>query len=176
MFTKQSAAIYAGVLAVAPLQASETANYTYDARGHLTNVQVSGGPASGVQRIYVYDGADNRTQIQVSGPWGNGTVSLSALGSVANANSNGVAIGVNISCATQPTGTVTFTENGLFLGSASASGGEASVILEGFALGTHRITASYSGDSANAPYSFAFTIKVQNLSWLPAVLELLLSN
>jgi hypothetical protein len=40
----------------------------------------------------------------------------------------------------------------------------------------HTIMATYSGDSSNAPYSFTFTIKAQNLGWLPAVLEILLSN
>jgi hypothetical protein len=40
----------------------------------------------------------------------------------------------------------------------------------------HTITATYSGDANNAPTTHTFTIKVQNLSWLPAVLEILLSD
>ena len=72
--------------------------------------------------------------------------------------------------------TVTFSENGAFLGSAPVYDGQASIVLEGFSLGAHTITVSYSGDSANAPYTYTFTIKVQDLSWLPGVLQILLSD
>lgn len=176
MSKKEWAVICVGLWAVASVHAAETASYTYDVFGRLTKVQVSGGPANGVERTVAYDAADNRTQIQVSGSSSGGSVSISALGGVANATSAGVTIGVNISGATPATGMVTFTENGVFLGSAFVYDGQASVFLEGFALGTHTITASYSGDGANAPYSHTFTIKVQNLGWLPAVLQILLSD
>jgi hypothetical protein len=46
----------------------------------------------------------------------------------------------------------------------------------GFPKGVHNITAIYSGDGRHAAQTINFTIKVQNLNWLPAVLELLLSN
>jgi len=71
---------------------------------------------------------------------------------------------------------VTFTENGTFLGSAPVSDGQASIFLQGFSLGTHTITATYSGDSDNPQRAFTFTVKVMNLSWLPAVLEVILSD
>jgi hypothetical protein len=129
-----------------------------------------------VQRNYSYDATDNRTFVQVSGAADIGSVTITAEGAVASQTSVGVVIGIRISGTSAPTGTVTFSENGVFLGSAFISSGQASVILEGFALGNHTITASYSGDGANAPSSFSFTIKVQNLSWLPAVLQILLSN
>jgi hypothetical protein len=161
-----------GILASA--QAGETATYTYDVFGRLSNVQVSGGPRNNVQRSFLYDASDNFTLVQVSGASNNGSVTLSSLGSVANANSEGAAIGVHISGSGSLSGMVTFTENGVFLGSAFVTDGEASVFLQGFSLGMHTIVASYSGDASNAPYSFTFTIKVQNLSWLPAVLQLLL--
>jgi YD repeat-containing protein len=157
-------------------RSAETVTYTYDVFGRLTQVQIAGGPGNGVQRTFEYDATDNRTHIQVSGSSSSGSVTIAAQGGVANATSAGVAIGVNISGATPPTGMVTFTENGVFLGSAFVYDGQASVFLEGFSVGIHTILASYSGDAANAPYSYTFTIKVQNLSWLPAVLQLLLSN
>jgi hypothetical protein len=154
--------------------AAETATYTYDVFGRLTNVQVSGGDGNGVQRSFAYDPSDNRTLVQVSGSSSSGSVTLSALGGVADATSIGVVIGVHIAGSGSLSGMVTFKENGVVLGSAFVNQGEASVILEGLSLGTHTIVASYSGDATNAPYSYTFTIKVQNLSWLPAVLQILL--
>lgn len=163
-------------ISVGVARAAESVTYTYDVFGRLTNAQVSGGPGNGVQRTFSYDATNNRTQVQVSGSSSSGSVTITPLGGVANATSAGVSIGVHITGATPATGMVTFTENGVFLGSAFVYDGQASVFLEGLSLGTHTITASYSGDGANAPYSYTFTIKVQNLSWLPAVLEILLSN
>jgi len=155
-------------------QAGETATYTYDVFGRLSNVQVSGGPRNNVQRSFSYDPGDNFILVQVSGASNSGTVTLAPVGRVANATSEGAAIGVHITGSGSLSGMVTFTENGVFLGSAFVTDGEASVFLEGFSLGMHTIVASYSGDATNAPYSFTFTIRVQNLSWLPAVLQLLL--
>ncbi len=156
--------------------AAETATYTYDVHGRLTHVQAAGGPANNVTRAYQYDSTDNRTSLVVSGSSSSGTVTITAQGAVANVTSVGVSFGVNISGSPPPTGMVTFTENGIFLGSAFVYDGQASVLLEGFAVGTHAIVASYSGDGSNAPTTHTFTIKVQNLSWLPAVLEILLAD
>lgn len=55
-------------------------------------------------------------------------------------------------------------------------------LAPGYALGPHTITASYSGSDArggvveNAPASLTFTIYVSDSSWLPAVLDDLLSD
>lgn len=164
--------VVSGALAVcATGYAQETVSYTYDSLGRLMTARTAGGPSDGAQRVYAYDPSGNRASLVV-GPG----VTISAHGTVAAQTSAGVTLTVNITGSPAPTGTVTFTENGQFLGSTAVSGGEASVILEGYALGSHTITASYSGDSGNAPYSFTFTIKVENLSWLPAVLQILLSD
>lgn len=160
------------VMGVAPLRAATTTTYTYDARGRLSNVQVS----DGAQRAYAFDQAGNRTQVQVSGNAGNGVVTLQPTGAVANATAAGVELAIDITGAGPLTGTVTFTENGVFIGSTNVVDGQASIFLIGFALGDHTITATYSGDASNAPQTFTFTIKVQNLSWLPAVLQILLSD
>ncbi len=147
--------------------AAESVSYTYDALGRLTKLQVAGGPKHGVQRSYVYDAANNRL--------GSGAITIAPPSSVSNVTSAGAVIGISVQGASS-TGLVTFTENGTFLGSAYVQGGQASIVLEGFGLGTHTITASFSGDGINAPFSQVFTVKVQNLSWLPAVLQLLLSD
>jgi len=176
MFKGRGAVLAASLCFIVSAHAAETATYTYDVFGRLRKVQVSGGPANAVQRAFDYDATDNRTQIQVSGSSNNQTISISPTGAVANTTTAGVNLGVSIIGARSPSGVVTFTENGVFLGSAVVSDGQARVFLEGFSLGVHTITASYSGDGVNSPFSHTFTIKVQNLSWLPAVLEILLSN
>jgi hypothetical protein len=145
--------------------AAESVSYSYDALGRMTKVQVAGGPANGVQRSYLYDAANNRT--------GLGFITITPPSSVSNVTSAGAVIGITLPGALS-TGMVTFTENGVFLGSAYVYNGQASILLEGFALGTHTITAAFSGDGINAPFSQTFTVRVQNLSWLPAVLQILL--
>jgi hypothetical protein len=47
----------------------------------------------------------------------------------------------------QATGTVTFKDGGTTLGSVAVSGNAASLTTSGLAMGTHSITATYSGDS-----------------------------
>lgn len=155
---------------------ADTTSYGYDALGRLRTIQHSGGPASGANIQYNYDAAGNRTQYIVSGSTSNGTITIAPFGTTANQTSTGVVLGVSVAGPNSPGGAVTFTENGTFLGSTMVVNGEGSIILEGFPLGVHTITVSYSGDVYNAPKTYTFTIRVQNLSWLPAVLELLLSD
>jgi YD repeat-containing protein len=100
-------------------------------------------------------------------------ITLSMSRSVVNVTSTGATLTVDISNPSA-TGTVTFTENGTFLGSTSVSGGQAIIILEGLSYGGHTITASYLGDGADWAQTTTFTIRAENLSWLPAVLKLLL--
>ena len=47
--------------------ASETTTYSYDAKGRLTRVMHTGGPANGFVRTYGFDPADNRTSTTVAG-------------------------------------------------------------------------------------------------------------
>ncbi|RSY78064.1 hypothetical protein DAH66_19365 [Sphingomonas koreensis] len=47
--------------------ASETVNYSYDARGRLVAVKHSGTVNNNVQSNYAYDKADNRTNKTVTG-------------------------------------------------------------------------------------------------------------
>jgi hypothetical protein len=51
----------------APEMGNETINYTYDARGRLTNVSHAGSVNNNVQTNYTYDKADNRGTVNVTG-------------------------------------------------------------------------------------------------------------
>src|SRR3954454_14684033 len=48
-----------------------------------------------------------------------------------------------------PTGSVTFAESSITLGSAQLSGGVASLVVSSWSAGTHAVTATYSADSDN---------------------------
>ena len=56
----------AGLAATA--MASETINYTYDARGRLVQVQRSGTVNNNVSATYTYDKAGNRNNVNVVSP------------------------------------------------------------------------------------------------------------
>lgn len=61
------ALIIAAVTAAAGA-ASETINYSYDARGRLVQVRHSGTINNNVTANYQYDKADNRTNVNVTSP------------------------------------------------------------------------------------------------------------
>lgn len=174
MKSKQFFAIGAGCIWAAGVShASQTVAYTYDALGRLIESQITSGTGSGTTQVFQYDNAGNRTQYEVSGVPGQTSVALTMNSPVVNETVAGAAITVNVG-ASSATGTVTLTENGQYLGSTWVSGGQATVVLEGLSKGTQTITASYSGDGTYATQTTIFTINVQDLSWLPAVLDLLL--
>ena len=54
--------------AAATVIASETINYSYDARGRLIQVKHSGTVNNNVTANYTYDKADNRTNVNVVSP------------------------------------------------------------------------------------------------------------
>ena len=169
MKPKKLLAIVAGCICAGSLaRASQTVTYTYDSLGRLVGSQTQGGPGNGTTQVFKFDAAGNRTQYQALVE-----VALSMNSPTVNLTATGANLTVDVSNPTAG-GTVTFTENGTFLGSASVANGKASVIIQGLAKGSQTITASYSGDGSDAPQTTTFTINVQNLSWLPAVLQLLL--
>lgn len=159
------ACICAGSLA----RATQAVTYSYDALGRLITVLTQPGTGNGTTQSFSYDSAGNRTAYQTLLE-----VALSMNSPTVNLTSAGASLTVYISNPSAG-GTVTYTEsNGTVLGQASVSDGQATVIIEGLAKGTYTITASYSGDGADAPQTATFTVNVENLSWLPAVLNLLL--
>lgn len=147
---------------------SQTVTYTYDPLGRLIGSQTQGGPGNGTTQVFKFDAAGNRTQYQALVE-----VALSMNSPTVNLTATGASITMNVSNPSAG-GTVTFSENGTVLGSASVANGKASVIIQGLAKGSQTITASYSGDGSDTPKTTTFTINVENLSWLPAVLQLLL--
>jgi YD repeat-containing protein len=60
-------ALSVAVLA-ATAMASETINYSYDARGRLVQVKHSGTVNNNVTANYTYDKANNRTNLNVASP------------------------------------------------------------------------------------------------------------
>ncbi len=62
------AVIAAAMLAGMSANASETVNYTYDARGRLVKVQHGGTVNNNVSAEYKYDKGDNRTKVNVVSP------------------------------------------------------------------------------------------------------------
>lgn len=89
-------------------------------------------------------------------------------------NAGEATIAVNIG-GTSPTGTVTFSEGGIVLGTAYVIDGQASISVLGMAFGAHTITVNYSGDAVNSGNVVTLQIKVVDLAWLPAVLDLILN-
>jgi len=69
-----------------------------------------------------------------------------------------------------PTGTVTFLDGGVSIGTGSMHSGVAVVTTSGLAVGTHTITASYGGDSNDAvSTSNAVTVVVQSATTATAL-------
>jgi hypothetical protein len=62
------AVIATAVLASWSANASETVNYTYDARGRLVKVERGGTVNNNVSAEYKYDKGDNRTNVNVVSP------------------------------------------------------------------------------------------------------------
>jgi YD repeat-containing protein len=54
--------------ATAMASASETINYTYDARGRLVQVKHTGSVNNNVSANYTYDKGNNRTNLNVASP------------------------------------------------------------------------------------------------------------
>jgi hypothetical protein len=169
--------VVAVVVALGMAQAShagQTVTYVYDALGRLTDVKVLGGPGSGVIQTYAYDAAGNRQNYQVTAP-GQSAVTISLSTPNVNISSAGGTLTVTLSSSATG-GTVTFTENGVFLGIAQVIDGQASITVENLPRGLHSIRATYSGDGTRAPQVTTFDINVRDLRWLPAVLQLLLAE
>jgi hypothetical protein len=163
-----------GICATGSAHAAQSVSYVYDALGRLTEVQLLGGPGNGVTEAYQYDAAGNRLNYSVTAP-GQSAVTLTVMTPRVNLTSAGGTLTVNVA-GSSPGGTVTFTVNGIFLGSAPVTNGQASITVEGLASGMHSIRATYSGDGVNAPQVTTFDVRIQDLRWLPAVLDLLLAQ
>jgi hypothetical protein len=82
-------------------------------------------------------------------------------------------ISPSTSGANTATGTISFYDSGTLLGSASVSGGQASISISSLAPGSHSISASYSGDgnfstSSAATWPGTITVNSSTATVLPA--------
>ena len=88
------------------------------------------------------------------------TTSIAASVTQATAGQS-VIVAATVSGSGSPAGTITFTDNGASLGSPPLSGGKASLTLSTLSVGSHILTASYSGDPSDAAsISTAVTVTV----------------
>ena len=153
---------------------AETTTYTYNALGRLTNMSVSSGVANGVQQAFSYDGSGNVKSQQTLGPLNPRPVTItptSAVGLTGTAATLSVALS-----GASPGGTVSFRLGEQYVGSAVISSGRASIRVTGLTPGTYTVTVTYAGDASNDPKTFTYTTTVRDISWLPAILNLLLQN
>lgn len=169
---RNSLVLLAALLFSSMVRSNEETIYSYDALGRLKSMQVSGGAVSGAQESYDYDVAGNRNYRQTFGPANARPTSVappSATVTAAGANANFI---INVS-GSSPAGSVSIFVDGIFVGSARVSSGQARLQVAGVSNGAHTVTATYSGDAANDPSTSTFSVQVKDISWLPAVLELL---
>jgi YD repeat-containing protein len=150
-----------------------TTYFMYGLDGNLlfeTTPQTAGGGVE--KKDYVYVSGKQvavKTTIQVMS-----TVTPPS-GTVTGASGSPVTLTVTVG-GSSPTGTVTFMEGSTVLGSAPVANGSASLTIPSLSVGNHSITAVYSGDANNTSSSATVTVNIFDLSWLPAILELLLDD
>ena len=169
--TGTALAILLGMTAVGNLSYSATTTYQYDALGRL--VTVTQGTAA---TTYTLDPAGNRATKQVS------SVTPTPIAYQPTGTSSGTVLehkGSVVLTATagtgSTTGTVTFYDGATVIGTVNVVNGVATLTVSGLLAGPHAITVAYSGDGGStAPNSVTLQIKILNIDWLPAVMQLLL--
>jgi hypothetical protein len=154
------------------LSANETTTYVYDALGRLQSVSVTGGTRSGVQQSFQYDGAGNRRSVSTMGPAVPRPASIIPVNAQVNVIGNNGTLSVSFGAGAS--GSAGFYVNGQFVESVDISNNQARVSLRGFAPGDYSVSVSYSGDASHDPSTTNFMIRVRDLSWLPAVLQIIL--
>jgi hypothetical protein len=174
--------VVSGFVLVAPVFASETTTYTYDALGRLVKVDHgTAGPNANVVASYTYDKADNRCNVTVSTTGTTGTGSCGATGGTTT---------LTLSPATLPNGTVgsaytsttitatggtapytfTMSAGSLPAGLTLSSGGVLSGTPTTAATSSFTITASDgAGDAGSKSYSVTVS-PANNLTLSPATL------
>ena len=154
---------------------ADKTSYTYDVLGRLTHAQSYRGTQTTGEQSFQYDPSGNRTgmQVVVTSNLPPSTITPPASGRVNSTSNSGALLVVNVGAA-GATGSMTFYVNDVLVETVLVSNGQARVVLRGFTSGTYTVRATYSGDANNGAATKTFTIRIQDLSWLPAVLDLLL--
>jgi len=161
------AALLSALTIVCPSRAATT-DYQYDALGRLTTV--SQGPAA---TTYIYDAAGNRTSKQVSSATPTAISLTTASAGTIREHKGSAVLSASVGNSST-TGTVSFYDGATLLGSASLTNGVASITASGLSVGTHTITIAYAAGGSAPANSLTMQVKIVNLDWLPAVLQLLL--
>jgi hypothetical protein len=163
-----------GCVAGVSIAIADTATFTYDALGRLNQVQISGGPMQGAQEIFQYDAAGNRYSHQVTGVPALPPTSLTPDSTNLNVFGAGdVVLSLNVGSGSAG-GTVSLSFNDVFVGVAPVIDGVVRISFQGIAPGHYTVRAIYTGDGSHRPVTSTFEVEVRDLSWLPAVLEMLL--
>lgn len=143
-----------------------TTAYQYDALGRLTTVNQGSS-----QTAYNYDSAGNRSAKQVAAIT---PTAITLSGQTTVLEKQGVVtLNFNVGGSTA-SGTVNIYDNATLIGTATVTNGVVAFEVTGLPLGSNSITVAYAGSESFTANSATVSIKVVNLSWLPAVLQLLL--
>lgn len=144
-----------------------TTAYEYDALGRLKVVRHQ----NQIKAQYSYDAAGNRLLSQA---FVTATTPLTIpAATIVTRASTGATLTVEVG-GLSPSGFVTFYDGGTYVGTAPVIDGVATISVMGLSLGSHSITAEFSGDASNPSTSTSFVVRIVNLDWLPSVLDLLL--
>lgn len=146
---------------------AESTTYSYDALGRLVRIVDS---QSGRRQSYQYDAAGNRLQSKQSISAVNGVIPVgTTLNSINGSTTLSVSVGGPLA-----SGMVTFYFNGVYAGVAPVIDGVAQIVFQGMQLGSYTVRAVYEGDGHYDSATSEFIVKIKELSWLPAVLDLIL--
>lgn len=159
--------VVSGVSAVS----ADTTTYGYDALGRLTKVDIAGGTMDGFRRAYQYDPAGNRQSVS-HGTW-LPTPIVPASSRLNFMGNNDVVMTVNVGTSNAG-GSISVWFNDVFMGTAQVTNGVATLNFQQLTPGTYTVRVDYSGDAAHDANTYTFTAKVNDLSWLPSVLDLIL--
>ncbi len=170
----QSAYLYDGLDMRARTQKSGVTTYfMYGPDGNLlfeTTPRTASGSAETKEYVYL-----SGRQVAVRTTTQSPTTATTPVASISAAVGNGVTLTVNIAGAS-PGGTVTFMDGSTVLGTVNVINGSASLTISNLTVGSHTIVASYSGDTNNLSSSTTLTVTIYDMSWLPAILQLLLDD
>jgi YD repeat-containing protein len=165
----KTVAVLFGVGSVVHTSGAATTVYQYDALGRLTTVS-----QGTTQTTYGYDPAGNR-----SGNSGKSSssvtptpISFAPSGSILE-HKGSVVLTANVGNSST-SGVVSFYDGATLVGSAILSNGVATLTVTGLSTGGRTMTVAYAGSGSTPASSISMQVRIVNIDWLPAVLELLL--
>jgi YD repeat-containing protein len=156
-----------GVATVVRPSGATTTDYQFDALGRLSTV-TQGTTAT----TYTYDAAGNRATKQVNAVTPTAVSLTTSAGTIREQNGS-VMLSASVGDSST-TGTVNFYDGATLIGTASLTNGVASITAGSLSPGTHTITVAYAGGGSSPANSLTMQVRLVNLNWLPAVLQLLL--